>query len=55
MKKAERLMNEPVYKGLPILELSEILMYQFWYDYAKLKCGEKQNCVILIQTVSLYT
>ena len=28
-------MNEPVYLGFSILELSKILMYQFWYDYIK--------------------
>ena len=30
-------------------------MHEFWYDYVKLKCGEKQNCLIWIQTVLLYT
>ena len=34
-------MNKPVYLGLSILELSKTLMYEFWYDYVKLKCGEK--------------
>ena len=34
-------MNEPVYLGLSILELNEILMYEFWYDHVKLKYGEK--------------
>ena len=33
-------MNKPVYLGLSILELSKILMYEFWYDM-KLKYGEK--------------
>ena len=28
-------MNEPVYLGLSILELSKIAMYKFWYDYIK--------------------
>ena len=28
-------MNEPVYLGFSILELSKIFMYQFWYDYIK--------------------
>ena len=32
MKKTEILMNKPVYLGLSILELSKILMYEFWYD-----------------------
>ena len=30
-------MNKPVYIGLPILEISKKLMYEFWYDYVKLK------------------
>ena len=41
MKKTEILMNKPVYLGLSILELSKILMYEFWYNYVKLKYGEK--------------
>ena len=41
-------MNEPVYLGLSILELSKVLMYEFWHDYVKLKYGEKHNCVIYI-------
>ena len=40
MKKTEILMNKPVYLGLSILELSKILMYEFWYDYVKPKYGE---------------
>ena len=34
-------MNKPAYLGLLILELSKILIYQFWYDYIKPKYGEK--------------
>ena len=34
-------MNRPVCLGLSILELSKILMYEFWYDYVKPKYGEK--------------
>ena len=26
-------MNKPVYLGIYILQLSKILMYEFWYDY----------------------
>ena len=40
-KKTEILMNKSVYLGLSILELSEILMYEFFYDYVKRKYGEK--------------
>ena len=41
MKKTLIVMDKPVYLGLLILELSNILMYEFWYDYVKPKCGEK--------------
>ena len=37
IRKTEILMNKPVYLGLSILELSKILMYEFWYNYAKAK------------------
>ena len=40
-------MNKPVYLGLPILELSKILMYGFWYDYVKPKYGEKGKLGVL--------
>ena len=36
MKKTEILMNKPVYLRLSIMELSKILMYEFWYDYVSL-------------------
>ena len=26
-------MNKPVYLRLSILELSKVLVYEFWYDY----------------------
>ena len=41
MKKTEILMNKSVYLGLSILELSKILMNEFWYNYIKPKYGEK--------------
>ena len=34
-------MNKPAYLGLLMLELSKKLMHEFWYDYVKLKYGEK--------------
>ena len=43
MKKKQIFMNKPVYLGLSILELSKILMYEFWYDYVKPKYGEKTS------------
>ena len=37
MKKTKVKMNKPIYLELPILEISKILMYEFWYDYMKPK------------------
>ena len=37
MRKVKVKMNKPIYLGLPILELSKITMYEFWYDYVKVK------------------
>ena len=41
MKNTEILMNKPVHLGLSVLELSKTKMYEFLYDYVKLKYGEK--------------
>ena len=44
-------MHKQVCSGLLILELRNISMYEFWYDYVKLKYGKKAkiccNCVLL--------
>ena len=32
--------NKPIYLGLLILDISKILMYEFWYDYMKPKYGD---------------
>ena len=40
MKKAKVKMNKPIYLGLSILEISKILMYEFWYDYMKPKYND---------------
>ena len=40
IKKTQITMNKPVYLGLSILDLSKIVMYEFWYDYIKPKYGE---------------
>ena len=36
-------MNKPVYLVLSILEISKILMYEFWYNYMKPKYGDNVN------------
>ena len=33
-------MNKPIYLGLSILDISKILIYQFWYDYMKPKYND---------------
>ena len=40
MKKTKVKMNKPIYLGLPILEISKTLMYEFWYDYMKPKYND---------------
>ena len=55
-------MNESVCLGLSILELSKILMYEFWYDYVKPKYGEKvklcymdtDSLIVYIKTDDMY-
>ena len=37
MKKTKIKMNKPICLGLPILEISKILIYEFWYDFMKPK------------------
>ena len=34
-------MNKPVYLGMSILDISNTLMYEFWYDYVKPKYKDK--------------
>ena len=62
MKKVKVKMNKPIYLGLCILEISKIIMYEFWYDYVKNKYGNKarlcytdtDSFVINIKTSNFY-
>ena len=62
MKKTKVKMNKPLYLGLSILEISKILMYEFWYDYMKPKYNdnvrlcymETDSFVMHIKTNDLY-
>ena len=47
MKKIKVKMNKPIYLGFSILETSETLMYEFWYDYMKPKYIYKKNKFVL--------
>ena len=40
MNKTKVKMNKPIYLGLSILEISKLLMYEFWDDYMKPKYGD---------------
>ena len=39
MNKTKVKMNKPIYLGLSILDISKILIYEFWYDYMKPRYG----------------
>ena len=40
MKRTKVKMNKPIYLGLSVLEISKLLMYEFWYDYMKPKYND---------------
>ena len=62
MKKVKVKMNKPIYLGLCILDISKIIMYEFWYDYVKNKYGnnarlcymDTDSFVINIKTNDFY-
>ena len=62
MKKKKVKMTKPIYLGMSMLDISKILMYQFWYDYIKLKYGGREKLcykdtasfVICIETEDFY-
>ena len=41
MRKVKVKMSKPIYLGLSILDISKITMYEFWYDYVKIKYEDK--------------
>ena len=45
MRKTQIFMNEPVYLGLSVSDLSKTVLYEFCYDYEKPKHSKKQNVV----------
>ena len=57
-EKTQILMNKPVYLGISLLELSKILMCEFWYDYVKQKCSENTKLyygfIAYIKTNDIY-
>ena len=61
-KKKKLKMNNPVYLGVSILDISKTSMYEFWYDYTKPKYKDKakicymdtDSFVIHIKTEDFY-
>ena len=41
MKKTRIKMTKPLYLGMSTLDISKILMYEFWYDYINPKYGDQ--------------
>ena len=62
MNKTKVKMNKSIYLGLSILDISKILMYEFWYDYMKPKYGNRvklchmdtDNFIMSIKTNDFY-
>ena len=62
MKKMKVKMDSPIYLSLPVLKISKLLMYEFWYDYnkpkfqnnAKLCYVDTDNFIINIKTEDVY-
>ena len=62
MKRRTAKMNKPIYLGMSILDISKTLMYEFWYDYIKLKyqgkaklcCMDTDSFIIHIKTEDFY-
>ena len=52
MKRTRVKMNKPIYLGLSILDISKILMYEFWYDYMKPKYGNDVKLCLWTRIVS---
>ena len=62
MKRTKVKMNKPIYLGLSILEISKLIMYEFWYNYMKPKYGDNvklcymdtDSLIINIKTEDFY-
>ena len=56
MKKIKVKMNNPVYLGFSILEISKTLMYEFWYDYVKPKYHQNGKlCYVDTESFIIHT
>ena len=48
VKKTKVKMNKPIYLSMSILDISKMLMYNFWYDYFKSKYGDKAKRIYTV-------
>ena len=48
MKRTKVKMNKPIYLGLSILDISQILMYELWYDYLKSKYNDNVKLCYMV-------
>ena len=56
MKMTRAKMNKPLYLGISILDISKILMYEFWYNYVipKLCYTDTDSFIIYIKTEDFF-
>ena len=62
MRKTKIYVNKPVYMRQAVLDISKTLMYEFWYDYVKLKYGDEaklcymdtDSFIMFIETEDFY-
>nr|XP_018906984.1 PREDICTED: uncharacterized protein LOC109036984 [Bemisia tabaci] len=55
-------LNQPIFGGFAVLELSKILMFQFWYNFLQKKYGDKikllgtdtDSLIVYIETEDVY-
>ena len=55
MNKTKVKMNKPIYVGLSILDISKVLMYEFWYDYMKPKYGNDVKLCYIESDIKIAT
>ena len=53
MKKTRVKMNKPLYLGMSVLDISKMLMYEFWYNYI-ISMEKRQNYAIQILIALLF-
>ena len=56
MKNTKVKMNKPIYLGMPILDISKTLMYEFWHDHIKPKYKDKAKlCYMDTNVINIFT